>query len=221
METKKIAPGLALAAATLVALVGCSYPGSDADQARQQHKAAPSQSSTSTPAPAKDSPKSSATRAPKDAGDAKDKKDTNKTEKTKDKVTALNIDEVKGKRYSRANDFLGLLQASSVIGPYFESWFVDGNKFRYFHQNCAGQVKRDVSGTIKSGKLVWTGTDDHLDPWLGDQDTHTTPVEITATKFEPDPIQVDASTTDIAGQKKAFVGYCKKRGKQVGTVFEG
>ncbi|GAB3563313.1 hypothetical protein [Spelaeicoccus albus] len=217
MKTRKIASGLAVAVVTLTALTGCVTIETGP---KPSDTSAPSKSATSTPAPTKDSPKPSATSSPKDAGDDTGKKDADKNDKAKKaKVHALNLDEIKGKRYSRANDFKGVFQPSPVIGPYLESWFVDGNEFRYIHQNCAGQVKRDVSGTIKNGKLVWTGTDDHVDPWIGDLDTHTTPVTITATTLDPDRISVEASTTHIADEKKAFAGYCKKRGKQVGKVF--
>lgn len=121
-------------------------------------------------------------------------------------------------KYVHGNDFGSLIQPSPVTGPYFESWFIDGKNFTYTHKSCLGTTELEVTGTIEKGELVW---DDGEDPWPGDETTETTPVKITDTELNPEPIIADASTTDIDAEKEEFADFCKTRGEDVADVFIG
>lgn len=200
MRINKAAPITTLAAAAVVALAGCVTidTGSKDDEAGEAPgtsapaKPERTQSSATTPTPS-ETPSS----APSDEDSTED-------------------EDLGDPTYVHANDFGSLVQPSPVMGPYWESWYIDGEDVTYAHQSCLGTTALKVTGKLTDGELVW---DDGEDPWPGDQTTETTPVDKSDETLKPKPISVEASTTDFDSEKAQFISYCKDRGEDVAGVF--
>lgn len=199
--------GLALAAVTLTGCVVVEPASSEAD-------GKPQSSSPADPVPT-EKPEPSETAVPSES---------ESPEPSKSGGPIVDLEPETGTSYVKAMKPGGLLSPSKVVGPWMLQWHVDGKEVTYREVLCTGTAAREATatleGTNKDRTVRWVdnGHGETDDPWTGNAPTETTRAEVTDTQMRVGLLET--ATTDVAGEKAKFVGYCKDAGEDIAGYFK-